>query len=60
MSAVPDADELRAFLYRMIAEARLMNELARVDDLLDKLNNAEELRAFMACVLGVDTETESV
>lgn len=53
MERVPDEDELRAFLHRMIVEARRMDDPARVDDLLDKLGDMDELRAFLTCVLQV-------
>jgi hypothetical protein len=51
VSEVPDVDELRAFLCRMLVEARRMDDQARTDDLLDKLGDVEGLRAFLACVL---------
>lgn len=51
VSEVPDVDELRAFLCRMLVEARRMDDAARVDGLLDKLGSVDDLHAFLACVL---------
>ena len=51
MSAMSSEQELRAFLYKQVAEARRMGEPERVNDLLDKLDNIEELQAFMNQVL---------
>jgi hypothetical protein len=53
-------DDLRRFLERMITEARSCSQmdegdrdeqLARVDDLLDKLANLDETYAFLAQVV---------
>lgn len=51
MEVVPDEPELRTFLHRMLVEARRTGDQERVDALLDKLSNVEELRTFLACVL---------
>ena len=49
----PTVDEMRAFLQKQIAEVRAMGQregedvTARVDDMLEKLHNIEELHAFV-------------
>lgn len=47
----PTIEELRAFLYRQITEARRADEPAQVDDLLEKLANIGELHVFLCSVL---------
>lgn len=43
----PNLEELRAFTHKQIEFHRRQGNTHQVDDLLDKLNNLEEMRAFI-------------
>lgn len=51
MTDIPDEDELRVFLHRMIVEAHRMGDATRVDDLLDKIADVDMLRTYLSIVL---------